>query len=332
MGKRGRVMAKQQLTPEEYKEKMEKKALKAESFSKTFVSALAVLLSVVIAFSVVTTAQTFAGQVKKDNVVTVNPDVQKNMNNDSVNVDDSTPVIEDSSVSDIGGVDAPTDVDVSVNPSDETQTPDEEKKQYGDFATTEELVAYFNTCANKVKTDATKVVKNFEKRNVDDLVVPKALESMSGTFINEVMADDTEPIVYATKEEICENFIVPGQDYVSCLKASDVVKADCKDNGKEYVIYFKLKDEKNPKAGSGVGSVCDVIEAGELAEKAPSFLEEFSATYYNCEVTATIDKATGRMTHAVYSTPLTMSVVVNLLGTHDVGASITFIKDYSITY
>lgn len=177
-----------------------------------------------------------------------------------------------------------------------------------------------------------KVVKNYEKRNVDDLVVPKALESMSDTFINEVMADDTEPIVYATKEEIRENFIVPGQDYVSRLKASDVAKADCKDNGKEYIIYFKLKDEKNPKAGSGVGSVCDVIETHEIAEKAPSFLEDFSATYYNCEVTATIDKATGRMTHVVYSTPLTMSVVVNLLGTHNVGASITFIKDYSIIY
>jgi hypothetical protein len=146
------------------------------------------------------------------------------------------------------------------------------------------------------------------------------------------MADDTEPITYATKQDIRDNFIVPNQDYVSRLKASDVVKAECKDNGKEYVIYFKLKDEKNPKAGSGVGSVCDVIEAGELAEKAPSFLEEFTATYYNCEVTATIDKATGRMTHALYSTPLTMNVVVNLLGTHNVGASITFIKDYSITY
>lgn len=162
--------------------------------------------------------------------------------------------------------------------------------------------------------------------------VPKVLESMSGTFINEVMADDTEPITYATKEEIKENFIVPGQDYVSCLKASDVVKAECKDNGKEYVIYFKLKDEKNPKAGSGVGSACDVIETHEIAEKAPSFLKEFSASYYDCEITATIDKETGRMVHAVYSTPLKMTVVVNLFGTHTVGAGITFVKDYSITY
>ncbi len=323
-------MAKKQLTPEEYKAKLENKEVKAESFSNTFLSAIAVLLSVVITFSVVSTAHTFAEKAK-NNTVTVIPDIQQNTNNDEIS-SESSPVTDDSSISDIGGVDAPTDVVISDTPSDNTETPDDDKKQEGAFSSTEEMVEYFNKCANKVKTEATKVVKNYEKRNVDDLVVPKALESMSGTFINEVMADDTEPIVYATKEEIRENFIVPGQDYVSRLKASDVVKADCKDNGKEYVIYFKLKDEKNPKAGSGVGSVCDVIETHEIAEKAPSFLEEFSATYYNCEVTATIDKATGRMTHAVYSTPLTMSVVVNLLGTHNVGASITFIKDYSITY
>jgi hypothetical protein len=324
-------MAKKQLTPEQYKEKMEKKALKAETFSNTFVSALAVLLSIVITFSVVSTAHTFAGKVK-GNSVTVNTGVQQNTNNESGFTDESSTVIESATESTVGEVDAPTNVENSTNPSNNEETPDEDKNQGSIFDSTEEIVAYFNECANKVKTEATKVVKNYEKRNVNDLVVPKALESMSGTFINEVMADDTEPITYATKDEIRENFIVPGQDYVSCLKASDVVKAECKDNGKEYVIYFKLKDEKNPKAGSGVGSVCDVIEAGELAEKAPSFLEEFSATYYNCEVTATIDKATGRMVHVVYSTPLTMKVVVNLLGTHNVGASITFIKDYSITY
>ena len=56
------------------------------------------------------------------------------------------------------------------------------------------------------------------------------------------------------------------------------------------------------------------------------------ASYYDCEVTATIDKETGRMTHAVYKTPLKMLMVVNMFGTHSVGADITFTKDYTITY
>ncbi|MBQ8766453.1 MAG: hypothetical protein IJZ16_06570 [Clostridia bacterium] len=324
-------MAKKQLTPEEYREKAEKKAIKAKNFSNTFVSAIAVLLAVVITFSVVSTAHTFAETVKK-NTVSVNNDVQQNTNNDSVNSDNSSPVTDDNTVSDVGGVDAPTDVVISDTPTDNTETPEEEQKQEGAFASTEEMVAYFNTSANKVKTDATKVVKNYEKRVVGELIVPDVLQSTAESLLKTYMTDDTEPIVYDTKEEIRENFLVPDQDYVSCLKASDVEKAECKDNGKEYVIYFKLRDEKNPKAGSGVGSVCDVIETHEVAEKAPSFLEEFSIDYYDCEVTATIDKATGRMTHAVYSTPLKLNVVVSLFGTHSATVGLTFIKDYSITY
>lgn len=324
-------MAKKQLTPEEYQEKLENKAIKSENFSNNFISAIAVLLAVVITFSVVSTAQTFVEKTKKT-VVAVNPDVQQNTNNDSVISDDSSSVTDENTVSDVGGADAPTDVEISVTPSDDTEASDDDKKQEGAFASTEEMVAYFNKCANKVKTDATKVVKNYEKRIVGELVVPDVLQSTAETLLKDNMKDDTEPIAYGTKEEIKENFLVPGQDYVSCLKASDVVKADCKDNGKEYVIYFKLKNEKNPRAGSGVGSVCDVIETYEVAEKAPSFLKEFSTYYYDCEVTATIDKTTGRMTRAVYSTPLKLNVVVSLFGTHSANVGLTFVKDYSITY
>ena len=298
---------------------------KSEAFSNTFISALAVLLAVVITFSVVMTAQTFVETAKQNNQVVVNPQVQQNTDNNSS-------VDNDSSISDIGGVDEPIDNIVSDTPTEDEETNDQKEEVAGAFASTEELVAYFNTCANKVKTDATKVVKNFEKRSVGGITVPSALQSTADTMMNKYMADDTEPIVYATKEEIRDNFIVPNQDYVSCLKASDVVKADYKDNGKEYVIYLKIKDEKNPRAGSGVGAVCDVIETYEIADKAGSLLEEFSTEYYNCEVTATIDKETGRMVHAVYKTPLKMLMVVNMFGTHSVGADITFTKDYTITY
>lgn len=299
---------------------------KSEAFSNTFISALAVLLAIVITFSVVMTAQTFAGKAKQNNQAVASPQVQQNTDGDSA-------ITDDSSVSDIGGVDEPTDITVSDTPTqDEDTAPDTKEETKAAFSSTEELVSYFNTCANKVKTEATKVVKNFEKRSVEDIVMPSILQSTAETMMNKYMADDTDPIVYDTKEEIRDNFIVPNQDYVSCLKASDVVKADYKDNGKEYVIYLKIKDEKNPRAGSGVGAVCDVIETYEIADKAGSLLEEFSTEYYNCEITATIDKETGRMVHAVYKTPLKMLMVVNMFGTHDVGASITFTKDYTITY
>lgn len=199
--------------------------------------------------------------------------------------------------------------------------------------TAEEIVALFNKNANKIKTDASKVVKNFEKRivNEDKTVIPAAIESTAEGMIKSLMGDDTKPTTFATKDEIKENFIVPQQSYVSRLSPDYVVKAECKEKGNTYEIYLKLKDHKNPTAGIGVGAVCDVIETHEIAQKA-SFIKEFSTTYYNCEIKATMDKSTGRITHIVYSTPLVMNMTVDLFGTHSGSIGFTFVKDYTITY
>ncbi len=199
--------------------------------------------------------------------------------------------------------------------------------------TTEEIVALFNKSANRIKTEAVRVTKNYEKRTVneDKVEIPESLDSAARSLLGSVMKDDTDPIIYETKEDIRENFLVPEQDYVSKLKADDVLKATCTDNGREYEIYMLLKTQKNPTAGVGVGSVCDVIEAAEVAEGA-SFVEEFSTEYYHCEVRATIDKATGRVTHANYTTPLILKVRVNMFGTHNAAVGFTFEKDYTIKY
>ncbi len=219
------------------------------------------------------------------------------------------------------------------NSENKTENATDEKKPTSSAPSgTKEIVEYFNSCANKVKTDATTVVKNFENREVGELVVPAILQSTADTLISSLISDDTDPITYSTKDEIKANFIVPEQEYVSKLTADDVVEATCTDKGDTYEIHILLKDEKNPSAGKGVGAVCDVIEAHEVSEKAPDFVTELSTNYHNCQVTATIDKENGRMIHAVYSTPVTLSVTVDLLGTHNISAEFTYIKDFSITY
>ena len=199
--------------------------------------------------------------------------------------------------------------------------------------TTAEIVALFNNSANKIKTDATKVVKNYEKRTVnnDKVVIPAGLESTAESMLASFMKDDTEPIVYATKAEIMSEYLVPDQSYVSKLDPAYVTDATCTDTGTEYKIVLKLKGQSNPTAGVGVGAVCDVIEASEVADKAP-FVEEFSTEYYRCVVKATIDKATGRMVKTNYTTPLILKIKVNMFGTHDASIGFTFEKDYTITY
>ena len=165
----------------------------------------------------------------------------------------------------------------------------------------------------------------------DAVLLPDAIEGVAESMLASLMGDDTDPIVWSTREEIRNEFIVPQQDYVSVLKPGDVVSATCKDSGNYYEIHIKLKDIKNPTAGVGVGAVCDVIETSEVAEKA-GFVEEFSTQYYNCEVRVKIDKESGRVVHANYKTPVVLIMRVNLFGTHSGTIGFTFEKDYSIVY
>lgn len=301
-------MAKKQITPEEYKAKLEKKELKNKNFAQAFFKSLAVFLSCVIVFSLVSISQTLMLSVGTGGTTT-----QSGTEDLKANAEDPTADWGDGVI--MGDSDGVTE--------------DGEKKPY---STVPEVVELFNTSMNRVKGEAVKVTKNYEKRTVNQLELPSALQSMGDTLINEVMKDDTEPIIYATKQEIRDNFMVPNQDYVSCLKVEDVEKVAFKDTGSEYEIYILVKDEKGPTAGSGVGSVFDVIETNEMAEKAPSFVKNFTTEYYNCVVKVKIDKQSGRVTHANYSTPLYMDSTVDFMGTHRVIFGVTFEKDYTIEY
>ncbi len=253
----------------------------------------------------------------------------------NISEEDETEVITEIVTNEEGETEIVTEIvtkekeSTTKKPSSDSTTKTTEAKTF----TTEEIVEMFNKSANKIKTDASKVVKNYEKRivNEDKTNIPSAMGSVAEDMMKSMMGDDTDPVVFATKDEIRENFIVPEQSYVSKLTSDYVVKATCEDKGDTYEIYLKLKDHKNPTAGVGVGAVCDVIETHEIAQKA-SFIKEFSTTYYNCEIKATMDKSTGKITHIVYTTPLVMNMTVNLLGTHSGSIGFTFIKDYTITY
>ena len=198
--------------------------------------------------------------------------------------------------------------------------------------TVEEIVAYFNKNANRVKTEATKVVKNYEDREVGEIVAPKAIMSLSG-LVDTFMADDTDPIEFATREEIVENFQVPKQSYVSCVTVNDVESASCKEEGNYYIITIKVKDQNNPVVGKGTGSMFDVVEAEEVAAKAEGIVEDFSTEYTDCRVVAKFEKSTNRMVHANYFTPMKLNVTIKFLGKlYDASMETSFEKDYTITY
>ena len=196
--------------------------------------------------------------------------------------------------------------------------------------TTEEILTYFNTNANRVKTEAKKVVKNYEDREVGEIDAPPALMYLTKIIdIEKIMADDTEPMEFATREEIVENFQVPKQSYVSCATVNDVELASCKEEGNYYIITIKLKDQKNPVVGKGIGAMFDVVEAEEVEAKAEGIVDDFTTEYYDCVVVAKFEKSTNRMVHANYMTPMKLNVVI---GKSEASMEMSFEKDYTITY
>ena len=195
-----------------------------------------------------------------------------------------------------------------------------------------EIIALFNESANRVKTEATKVVKNYEyKRMLEEhLEVPAALNSMMDTLMGSVMKDDLEPQEY-TGEMIIEKYPVPRETWSSQLTEADVVEATCVDNGTEYEITLKLVESFNPSVGKGVAAAMDTITEEDKAG-IPDMVQKMDMRYFDCVIRCKIDKASGRTTWSNYLSPVVFDCEVKMIGTLPAKVGFSFEKDYTITY
>lgn len=220
--------------------------------------------------------------------------------------------------------DVSEDANQTTSPSNDTASSGEMSKA--------EIIALFNESANKVKTEATKVVKNYEyKRMLEEhLDVPSALNGMMDTLMGSVMKDDLEPQEY-TGEMIIEKYPVPRETWSSKLTEADVVEATCVDNGTEYEITLKLVDTTNPTVGSGVAAAMDTITE-EDKEGIPDMVQKMNMEYFDCVIRCKIDKASGRTTWSNYLSPVVFDCEVKMLGTLAAKVGFSFEKDYTITY
>lgn len=233
-----------------------------------------------------------------------------------------------------GGTGSASVVAPGASTTPQTSTPTTPPVENNTDMTPAEIIELFNESANKVKTDAVKVTKNYEERTYmeDKSVIPSALKGMADSLMSTAFKSDTDPIVYATKDEIVANYQVPGQTWSSCLTEAEVEQVACDDKGNEYEIYIKLKTSVNPENAQGVAKAFDTITATEVKENAPSMLKDFTTEYFDCEIRCKIDKESGRMTWSNYTSPVIMKVNVEFLGTLAAEVAMCFEKDYTIEY
>ncbi len=193
-----------------------------------------------------------------------------------------------------------------------------------------EIIALFNKSADKIKTDATKVTRNYEDLRHDEqnTTMPKLVERIGKGLISKFLKKNETPVEYAGAD-ITANYPVKGQTFVSKATEADVAEATCTDDGTNYNITLKFNESTDPAIGSGVASAFNVMTAEEINEGSGGIVSEASTRYYDAVVTCKIDKATGNITWANYVLPMVLSV--KAMG---VSASIgmTFEDDYTIAY
>ena len=247
---------------------------------------------------------------------------------------------------------APAEVNTTAASNDPTESmlPDETVASNPEFTTaaqeattaapapsgapqgTAAIIAYYNTAANKIKTDAKSVTRNYEdyQHNEEKLVVPSLLKSVGSSLIGTFLKKNETPVTFNGTEEIKNGFPMPGETYVSKLTEADVVSAECKDNGTEYEITIVGKTEKNPTYGQGVSAGFEIIKTEDVMDAAGFVVKSFETEYYDCTVKCKVDKATGHVTWYYTSTPIVM-VIATSVGI-DAQVGMTFIKDFTITY
>lgn len=195
-----------------------------------------------------------------------------------------------------------------------------------------EILALYNESANKVKTNATSVTRNYEdmRHNTEKLELPSLLQSTGESLISQFLKKNETPETYSGNADIIAKFPLPGETWVSKLTEADIAEATCTDNGTEYEIMLKAVTQADAAVGSGVGAGFEVIKTEDVMNAAGFIVKSFNTEYYDCVVKCKIDKATGNMTWANFTTPIVMKVQAKIGINAQVG--MTFEKDYTIAY
>ena len=194
-----------------------------------------------------------------------------------------------------------------------------------------DIVKLYNESANKIKTNASKVTRNFEdlQHNSEYTEMPGALQSIGSGLISSFLKKDETPVDY-TGADINANFPVKGESYVSKITEADLADATCSDDGTNYNITLKFNECTDPTT-NGCAVAFNIIKPEEVYSAA-KVVKSFSVRYYDATIECKIDKATGNMTWAKFTLPMVMSVTAQVLATLDAKVGMTFIDDYSITY
>lgn len=219
----------------------------------------------------------------------------------------------------------------SASAGDSTTAAPADQSSTGASMSKADIVKLFNESANKIKTGASKVTRNWQdyQHNEDKTVLPSALESIGKPLISKFLKKNETPVEW-TGADIAANYPVAGESFVSKTTEADLADATCTDDGTSYNIVLKFNECTDP-VGSGCANAFTLIKESDVKGNAP-IVQSFSCKLYDAQIECKIDKATGNMTWARYTLPMVLSVTAKVFVTIDASVGMTFVDDYTIAY
>lgn len=237
--------------------------------------------------------------------------------------------------------------DITLTPSQKALTPSDATEAVSETAasaeaavkTTAEIVSIYNTAANKIKSNAKSITRNYSKMKSlpEYLQLPSAIESLGKWAIEKFVKGSDEPAYFTTKEDISAYFPVSDENYTSHLTPDMVKKASIKDNGKTYDITITLYNDKitSPKKGTGYAGVFNTVSASTFEDISipGTKFESVRINGINGKIQCTVDKATGNITKIVFTNTDVLNLGVKVAGSNlDVKFALACENRYSIKY
>lgn len=289
-------MAKKQLTPEQYKAKLEKKVEKRKKFTNLFLKTVAICVAVAVVYSATTLAYTKVGLASMISSATtsVNSTVQSgnnttpNMNWDN---DSNASTPSDSTNSDS------TDSNDSNNEQSTTATV---------MTSTTMQYELFVKAFSGVKTNAksaTLVKKN--AYNYENHVEAGMLSSVAQGLMSSLLKAEDVNETY-TGADIAAKF--PPSGATCSLAKEDIQSIECKEEGNYYIITVVVKGAVNPTAGEKVGAVASIITKESIQEPI-SGVPGLNSIEPKCDYKATtaeakIEKSSGNLVEYYFDLPM----------------------------
>lgn len=291
-------MAKKQLTPEQYKAKLEKKVEKRKKFTNLFIKTVAICVALVVVYCSCVMAYTKIGLASMVQNTSTNVSAQPSDDNDT-NVDwdsnsSSTPSTDSNST--------PSTDSNSSSSSDSQQGSTEATVMTSKTMQFDLFVKAFNG----VKTNAasaTLVKKN--AYNYNNHVKAGMLSSVAEGLMSSLLKAEDVNETY-TGDDIAAKFPPAG---ATCgLTKDDIKSIECKEDGDYYIITVVVKGAVNPTAGEKVGAVASIITKESIQEPI-SGVPGLSSIEPKCDYKATtaeakIEKSTGNLVEYYFDLPM----------------------------